>query len=98
MSKFGELIDTDVPVLLCFVTTWDADSKSMNDVIKQVAMMVGYRSKIIKIDVDKNSSLSDALRIKTLPTFIIYKNKEMQWRDSGVKEEKYLFETLKHYW
>jgi len=38
---------------------------------------------VIKIDVDKNQELADALRIKGLPTLMIYKQGQMVWRQSG---------------
>jgi thioredoxin 1 len=38
---------------------------------------------VIKIDVDKNQELADALRIKGLPTLMIYKEGQMIWRQSG---------------
>ena len=74
MSKFGELIDLNVPVLLDFYTEWNEDSVSMHPVLRDVAAAVGDKGKIIKIDVDKNNKLAEALRIKSLPTLIIYKN------------------------
>ncbi len=83
MSKFGELIDAPVPVLLDFFTEWNEPSVAMNEVMHHVAAALGDKAKVIKIDVDKNKELADALRIKGLPTLMIYKNGEMVWRQSG---------------
>ena len=75
MSKFGELIDLGIPVLLDFYTEWNENSVSMHPVLRDVAAAVGDKGKVIKIDVDKNNELAEALRIKsvsythlTLPT------------------------------
>jgi len=97
MSKFGELINTDVPVLLNFFTEWNEDSVSMHEVLRNVASALGDNAKIIKINVDKNQELSDALRIKGLPTLIIYKNTEMKWRQSGVQDSNALITLLHQY-
>ena len=35
MSKFGELIDAQVPVLIDFFTEWNEPSVAMNEVIRQ---------------------------------------------------------------
>ncbi|MFP9099890.1 thioredoxin family protein [Flavobacterium sp. RHBU_24] len=83
MSKFGELINSPVPVLIDFYTEWNEPSVSMHPVIRDVAAALGDRAKVIKIDVDKNQELADALRIKGLPTLMIYKDGQMVWRQSG---------------
>lgn len=83
MSKFGELINSHVPVLIDFYTEWNEPSVSMHPVIRDVAAALGDRAKVIKIDVDKNQELAEALRIKGLPTLMIYKDGQMVWRQSG---------------
>lgn len=83
MSKFGELISSQVPVLIDFYTDWNESSLSMHPVIKDVAAALGDKAKVIKIDVDKNQELAEALRIKGLPTLMIYKDGQMMWRQSG---------------
>ncbi len=83
MSKFGELINAPVPVLIDFYTEWNEQSVSMHPVIRDVAAALGDKAKVIKIDVDKNQELADALRIKGLPTLMIYKGGQMIWRQSG---------------
>ena len=83
MSKCGELINTQLPVLIDFYTEWNEPSVSMHPVIRDVAAALGDKAKVIKIDVDKNQELADALRIKGLPTLMIYKQGQMVWRQSG---------------
>jgi thioredoxin 1 len=83
MSKFGELINAPIPVLIDFYTEWNEQSVSMHPVIRDVAAALGDKAKVIKIDVDKNQELADALRIKGLPTLMIYKEGQMIWRQSG---------------
>ena len=78
MSKFGELINAQVPVLIDFYTEWNESSVSMHPVIRDVAAALGDKAKVIKIDVDKNQELADAL-----PTLMIYKEGQMIWRQSG---------------
>ena len=83
MSKFGELINAPIPVLIDYYTEWNEQSVSMHPVIRDVAAALGDKAKVIKIDVDKNQELADALRIKGLPTLMIYKEGQMVWRQSG---------------
>lgn len=97
MSKFGELIDLNIPVLLDFYTEWNEDSVSMHPVLRDVAAAIGDKGKVIKIDVDKNNKLAEALRIKSLPTLIIYKNGEMKWRQSGEQDANTLIGIMQEY-
>ncbi|MAN58803.1 MAG: thiol reductase thioredoxin [Flavobacteriaceae bacterium] len=97
MSKFGELIETRVPVLLDFYAEWDDASTTMHPVLRDVAAALGDKARVIKIDVDKNQELSEALRVKGLPTLMIYKNGEMKWRQSGEQDANTIIGLLKEY-
>lgn len=97
MSKFGELIDVNIPVLLDFFTEWNEQSTAMHPVLRDVAAALGDKAKVIKIDVDKNKDLAEALRIKGLPTLIIYKSGEMKWRHSGEQDANTLISILQEY-
>ncbi len=97
MSKFGELIAVDAPILLNFYTDWNEPSKTMHPVLRDVAAALGDKAKVIKIDVDKNQELSEALRVKGLPTLMIYKKGEMVWRQSGEQDANTLIGLLQEY-
>ena len=97
MSKFGDLIDVDVPVLFDFFREQDDASNSMQFILKDVLAALGDKVKIIKIDVDKNTALSEALRVKTLPTLIIYKSGDMKWRQSGELDANTIIGLLQDY-
>lgn len=97
MSKFGELIEADIPVLLDFYTEWNEPSTAMHPVLRDVAAALGDKARVIKIDVDKNKELADALRVKGLPTLMIYKKGEMKWRQSGEQDANTLIGLVKEY-
>jgi thioredoxin 1 len=97
MSKFGELIEARIPVLLEFYTEWDDSCKEMHPVLRDVAAALGDKARIIKIDVEKNKELAEALRVKGLPTLMIYKNGEMKWRQSGEQDANTLIGLVNEY-
>jgi len=97
MSKFGELIDVTVPVLLDFYTEWNEQSVAMHPVVRNVAAALGDKAKVIKIDVDKNAKLAEALRVKGLPTLMIYKAGEMKWRQYGEQDANTLIGLIQEY-
>ncbi len=97
MSKFGELIETRVPVLLDFFVEQDQACIQMHSVLRDVAAALGDKARVIKIDVEKNAELAEALRVKRLPTLMIYKGGEMKWRHSGEQDAVTLVNLVKEY-
>jgi len=97
MSKFGELIETPLPILLDFYAEWDDACTQMHPVIRDVAAALGDRARVIKIDVEKNNELAKALRVNGLPTLMIYKNGEMKWRQSGEQDANTLINLVQEY-
>ena len=97
MARFGDLIDIEVPVLLKFYIEQDEISNTMYPVLKDVANALGKKAKVIKIDLEKNNKLAEALRIKGAPTLMIYKRGEMKWRQSGDEDANSLIDRLKDF-
>jgi len=97
MTKFGELISSEIPVLIDFYAEWEEDSDNLHSVLRDVAAALGDKAKVIKIDIEKNEILANALRIKGNPTFIIYKEGEMKWRQSGNQDANSLITLVQQY-
>ena len=95
MSKFGELLDEKKPLLIVFFSELDKFSTSMHPVLKDVAAAIGDKGKVIKINSEKNIKLSEALRVKVIPTLMIYKVGEMVWRQSGDQDANTLISLMK---
>ena len=97
MSKFGELIDVDIPVLFDFFKEDNVESRAMHVVLREVAGTLGDKIKVIKIDVEKNHQLAEALQIKGLPTLIVYKDGEMKWRHTGNQDMNTLISIVEEF-
>lgn len=97
MSKFGELIDGNAPLLLVFFEEQETLDTEFHPVLRDVAAAIGDQGKVIKIDINKNLKLSEALRVKVLPTLMIYKMGEMVWRQSGEQDANTLIALLNEY-
>jgi Thioredoxin domain-containing protein len=67
MSKFGDLIDLEVPVLFNFYAEWNDASLSMTPVLKDVAAALGDKAKVIKIDVDKTKNFLRRYALRDCP-------------------------------
>jgi thioredoxin 1 len=84
MSKFNELINSDVPVLVDFYATWCGPCKTMSPILDEVAKQVQGKAKVIKVDVDKNQQAATAYQVRGVPTLILFKNGKQIWKQSGV--------------
>ena len=96
MTKFGEIISIKKPVLIDFYTDWSEFEPSL-DTLRDVAAALGDKAKVIKIDIKKNEILAEALRVKGNPTFMIYKEGEMKWRQTGEQDANTLIGLVKQY-
>ena len=98
MTKFGDLININIPVLIDFYAQWsEEEGEGTGVVLKDVVAALGDKAKVIKIDIKKNEILADALKVKANPTFVIYKNGEMKWRQSGEQDANTLITLVQQY-
>lgn len=83
MENFNDIIKSGQLTLVDFYATWCGPCKMMHPVLEQLKEDLGESIRIIKIDVDKNEAISAQYRIMSVPTFMLFKNGEAVWRQSG---------------
>ncbi len=95
MNEFDKMISSDKPTLVDFFATWCGPCKMQAPILEQLKNKVGDAANIIKVDVDANPEISARYQIRSVPTIIIFKNGEPQWRASGLQQLEVLEEKIR---
>jgi len=93
-AKFNEIINQKQLVLVDFYADWCGPCKMMSPVLQETKTIVKENVKIIKINVDQYQDLAAEFNVRGVPTFILFKEGKMLWRQSGVLSKNQLIEII----
>ena len=71
-------------VLVYISTKWCTPCRKMEPVIDRFAEEHIRTVKVLKLDLDRHSFLTGRYNIKSIPTYVLYKNNIEVWRKSGI--------------
>jgi len=83
-SSFKDLINSDIPLLIDFYADWCGPCKQFGPIIDKLKEEMGDSVRVIKIDVDKNKSLSQKMKVISIPAVMIYQNGERKYEGKGM--------------
>lgn len=95
MNDFDKIINSDKPTLVDFFATWCGPCKMQSPILDELKTKVGDAANIVKVDVDRNPDISAKYQIRSVPTIIIFKNGEPQWRASGLQQLEVLEDKIR---
>ncbi|MCB0600189.1 MAG: thioredoxin [Saprospiraceae bacterium] len=93
-ANFSDLIKGDTPVLIDFHAEWCGPCKMQSPIIKEIALSMKDKLRVIKIDVDKNPSLSRKYKIRGVPTLALFKDGELKWMQAGMKSKQQILKVI----
>lgn len=73
----AEVLQSDVPVVVDFWTTWCGPCKMIAPILEELAEEMGDRVKIVKVDVDQNNQTAGKYNIMSVPSLLFFKNGEV---------------------
>jgi|SRR5690242_4943470 thioredoxin 1 len=83
METFGQIINSDKPVLVDFHATWCGPCKMMAPELQKFAQNNKDKVRVLKVDVDKNQEAASHYNVQGVPTLILFKKGKILWRQSG---------------
>ncbi len=77
-ATFNEMVtNTDQGILLDFYADWCGPCKMLSPIVDELSEEFKGRAIIGKINVDKNPQLSTHFKVKSIPTLVFIKNKQV---------------------
>lgn len=81
--------------LVDFYTPWCGSCQTMDPVLEILEERIGEKASILKVDVDKNPGFLSIFPIRSLPTFILFKNGKICWQKAGMVTAKELEKAIR---
>ncbi|MEW2425673.1 thioredoxin family protein [Streptomyces nigra] len=90
----AEVIGADLPVLVEFTADWCPPCRQMGPVLGALAAEEGERLKVVQLDVDTNPLTTNAYKVLSMPTFLVFRDGEPVKAMVGARPKRRLLEEL----
>lgn len=94
-----ELTDGEIPVLVDFYATWCGPCKMMAPVLVELKKRFGEKLRIVKIDIDApaNAVAVNRYNVRSVPTLMLFRQKELLWRESGAHDVAHMEQIINRF-
>ncbi|MEU2063907.1 thioredoxin [Streptomyces sp. NPDC013455] len=89
-----EVLASELPVLVEFTADWCPPCRQMAPVLSQLASEEGDRLKVVQLDVDHNPDTTNAYKVLSMPTFMVFRDGEPVKSMVGARPKRRLLEEL----
>ena len=87
----AEVLQSDLPVVVDFFTTWCGPCKMLGPLLDQLAAKYAGRIKVVKVNAEREYTLANEHQIQGVPTLVFYRGGKEVDRVVGL-EPTYLLE------
>ncbi|MGW5094445.1 thioredoxin family protein [Streptomyces nodosus] len=90
----AEVIGAELPVLVEFTADWCPPCRQMGPVLGALAAEQAGRLKVVQLDVDTNPATTNAYKVLSMPTFLVFRDGEPVKAMVGARPKRRLLEEL----
>lgn len=90
----AEVIGSGLPVLVEFTADWCPPCRQMAPVLSALAAEESDRLKVVQLNVDMNPLTTNAYRVLSMPTFMVFRDGEPVRSMVGARPKRRLLEEL----
>lgn len=90
----AEVIGSELPVLVEFTADWCPPCRQMAPVLSALAAEEGERLKVVQLDVDHNPETTQAYKVLSMPTFLVFRAGEPVRSMVGARPKRRLLEEI----
>lgn len=91
------LIHEGKPVLVDFSADWCSTCQTMEPIVDEIKAVVGDGINFLTIDIDRTPQVIAGFKIRSIPTFIFFKDGKMIWRRSGLISRRELLGLIRQH-
>lgn len=93
----GDVLDSDLPVLVDFWAPWCGPCRMVAPVVEEIAQQYEGKVKVVKLNTDENPSTASQYGIRSIPTLMIFKDGQRVDMVVGAVPKTTLANTLEKY-
>ncbi|MBU6530263.1 thioredoxin family protein [Streptomyces sp. NPDC057245] len=94
-ADFGtEVLGSELPVLVEFTADWCPPCRQMAPVLAALAEEEAGRLRVVQLNVDRNPATTNAYRVLSMPTFMVFREGEPVKSMVGARAKRRLLAEL----
>jgi thioredoxin 1 len=89
-----QVLNSDKPVLVDFWAEWCPPCKIIAPVLDEIAIELGEKAKIVKVNVDENPNVARQFNVLGIPTLLLFKDGQAVDSISGAQPKSVITKMI----
>jgi thioredoxin len=94
LEQYNKFLADNKVVLIDFTATWCGPCKMLAPSLHELADEYPEKFKLLKVDVDRDRPVAEYMNIAAMPTLVLYKDGQIQWRNEGLVDKQLILDKI----